>query len=61
MTAAAHKLARIIYHMLKYQVEYVDLGVDHYEAKHPEREIKKLQKKAEELDFELVYVVPEKA
>lgn len=60
VTATAHKLARIIYHMLKYQVEYVDLGVDHYEAKHREREIKKLQKKAEKLGFGLVYVVPEK-
>lgn len=61
VTATAHKLARTIYHMLKYQVEYVDLGIDYYEAKHREREIKRLQKKAEKLGFELVYIVPKKA
>jgi LAS superfamily LD-carboxypeptidase LdcB len=61
VTATAHKLARIIYHMLKYQVEYIDLGADYYEAKYREREIKKLQKKAAKLGFELIYVVPDEA
>jgi len=57
VTAAAHKLARIIYTMLKYQVEYVDLGADYYESKYKEREIRKLKQKATRLGFELIPVV----
>jgi transposase len=57
VTAAAHKLARIIYTMLKYQVEYVDLGADYYESKYKEREIRKLKQKATRLGFELKPIV----
>jgi len=54
ITAAAHKLARILYHMLKYQVEFVDSGAEAYEAKYREREIKKLEKRAAQLGCTLV-------
>ncbi|MGH7453073.1 MAG: IS110 family transposase [bacterium] len=56
VTAAAHKLARIIYTMITKQVEYVDLGADYYEAKYKEREIRKLKQKAARLGFQLVPV-----
>lgn len=54
ITATAHKLARIIYIMLKNKVEYVDLGADYYEKKYKERELRRLRKRAEKLGFALV-------
>jgi transposase len=54
ITATAHKLARILYHMLKHQVEFVDLGAEAYEAKYREREIKKLEKRAAQLGCTVV-------
>ncbi|NIR48934.1 MAG: IS110 family transposase [Phycisphaerae bacterium] len=53
-TAAAHKIARIIYVMLKEQKEFVDLGEDYFMQKNKERQIKKLAKKANSLGFYLV-------
>jgi transposase len=53
ITATAHKIARIIYNMLKYKKEYVDLGSEHYETQHKNRLIKSLTKKAASLGFEL--------
>jgi hypothetical protein len=54
ITATAHKIARMIYHMLKYRVDYVDPGQDYYEQKYRERIIKNLQRKAQELGMQLV-------
>ncbi len=54
ITAAAHKLSRIIYHMLKDKKEYVDLGADYYEFKYREREIRKLKQKATRLGLQVV-------
>jgi len=53
VVATAHKLARIIYHMLKYTVDYVDLGAANYEAQHNARVIRNLQRKAAKLGFRL--------
>lgn len=53
ITATAHKISRIIYNMLKYKKEYVDLGSEHYETQHKKRLIKSLTKKAASLGFEL--------
>lgn len=54
ITATAHKLARIIYMMIKDQIEYVDLGADYYEQKYKEREIAKLKRKAAKLGLKVV-------
>jgi transposase len=54
ITATAHKIARMIYHMLKYRVDYVDPGQDYYEQKYRERIIKNLQRKAQALGMQLV-------
>ena len=51
--ATAHKLARIIYFMLKNQTEYEDLGATNYEEQYRQRVIKNLKRKAEKLGFEL--------
>ncbi len=49
ITATAHKLARIIYFMLKHKKEYIEYGADYYEQKYKELEIKKLKRKAAKL------------
>ena len=54
ITATAHKLARIFYHMLKYRQAYKDPGQDYYEQKYQERVLKNLRRKAKDLGFDLV-------
>lgn len=54
ITATAHKIARTVYHMLKYRDQYLDPGQDYYEQKYRERIIKNLQRKAKELGLQLV-------
>jgi transposase len=54
ITATAHKIARIVYHMLKYRDEYVDPGQDYYQQQYQDRVIKNLRRKAKELGMELV-------
>lgn len=53
ITATAHKISRIIYYMLKFKIEYVDLGAEHYEIQYKNRLIKSLTKKAASLGFQL--------
>jgi len=53
-TAAAHKLATIIFNMLKNGVEYIETGQDYYEKKYRERLIKNLSFRAKSLGFNLV-------
>jgi transposase len=52
--ATAHKLARIIYAMLKDHTEYRDPGTGFYEGQARERAVKNLKRKAKELGFEVV-------
>ena len=54
VTAAAHKLARLIYSMLKHGKEYVDYGEKYYEQEHRERMIKSLERRAKEMGLVLV-------
>lgn len=54
VTATAHKLARIIYAMLKNQTEYQDPGEGYYEGQARQRAINNLKRKAKKLGFELV-------
>jgi transposase len=42
VTAMAHKLARLVYRMLKFGQAYVDKGMEHYEAKYRHQQIKYL-------------------
>jgi len=50
----AHKLARIIYTMLKNHTEYQDLGAEQYENQIRERAVKNLKRKAKQLGFDLI-------
>jgi len=58
ITAMAHKLARLVYRMLKYGRNYVDKGMQHYEQKFREQRIKWLKKQANEFNFQLIETVP---
>lgn len=53
ITATAHKLAKILYHMLRYGTEYQEAGQTYYEEQYRSRLIKGLRKKASLLGFEL--------
>ena len=52
--ATAHKLARIIYKMLKDKVDYVDLSENYYNENYKARLIRNLNDKAKSLGFQLI-------
>jgi len=52
--ATAHKLARIVYYMLKYRRPYVDPGEQYYQQQYRERVVRNLQRKAASLGLALV-------
>lgn len=54
ITATAHKLARLIYSMMKHGKEYTDIGQDYYEQQYKSRAIKNLKTRARQLGFDLV-------
>lgn len=53
-TATAHKLAILIYNMLKNGIEYTETGQDYYEQRYHERLVKSLSIRAKTLGFQLV-------
>src|SRR5262249_46197456 len=53
-TAAAHKLARIVYLALKHGTTYVGENQEEYEAQMREKQIKALRRKARQLGLEVV-------
>jgi transposase len=54
VTAAAHKLARLIYTMLTKGEEYTDQGQDYYEERYRERVLRQLALRAEKMGMKLV-------
>lgn len=52
--ATAHTLARVVYRMLKFQVEYEPLSVNEYQKHYEEQQIKYMRKKAAKFGFRLV-------
>jgi transposase len=58
VTATAHKLARLIYSMLKHGTAYVARGMDDYERQYRERAVKHLHRRAKELGYAL-HLAPE--
>ncbi|MBM3145544.1 MAG: hypothetical protein FJ010_11355 [Chloroflexi bacterium] len=51
--ATAHAIARVVYRMLKYKVEYETISVEEYERKYAEQQVKYLKKKAAKLGYRL--------
>ena len=56
ITATAHKLARLVYSMLRYGTAYVDAGQQAYEHKYRNRVLTNLQRKAKAFGYQLVHV-----
>ena len=54
ITATAHKLAKIVYTMIKERKEFQDLGAEFYEKQYQERVMKKLKKTAAFFGYSLV-------
>jgi transposase len=59
VTATAHKLARLVYSMLKHGTAYVDAGQDYYERQYQQRVVRNLERRANALGFDLVPVTAE--
>lgn len=56
ITATAHKLARLVYSMLKYGTAYLDIGQKRYEESYRTRALQNLKRKAQEFGFSLVEI-----
>ena len=56
ITATAHKLARLIYSLLRYGTEYVDAGQHAYEQQYRDRVLSNLQRKAHAFGYKLMRV-----
>jgi transposase len=54
LTAAAHKLARIVYNLLRYGVAYMRKDENTYAEQVRERQVKSLKRRARDMVFELV-------
>jgi hypothetical protein len=54
VTAAAHKLARLIYTMLTKGQEYTDQGQEYYEERYRQRVLWQLARRAEKMGMKLV-------
>jgi transposase len=54
ITATAHKLARIVYSLLKERTPYHEMGADAYEHQYQQRVLNNLKRKAKKLGMELV-------
>jgi transposase len=52
--ATAHAIARVVYKMLKYKVEYDPLSVNEYQAKYDEQQVKYMKKKAAKFGYQLI-------
>jgi transposase len=53
IVATAHKIARVVYHLLKYHEPFEETSAAEYDRQYREREIKYLQRKATKLGFTL--------
>ena len=54
ITATAHKLAKIIYHMLRFGTHFKEAGQEYYEQQYRERVLRNLKQKAASLGFDLI-------
>ena len=52
--AMAAKLARLIYRMLRYGMQYIDQGAEFYQEQHRQLQIKYLKRKAAQLGFQII-------
>jgi transposase len=50
----AHRLARLVYRMLKYGQRYVDKGTDYYEQRYRNQQLHLLRKNAAKLGLQIM-------
>jgi transposase len=53
ITAMAHRLARLVYRMLKYGQQYLDKGTEYYENRYRQQQIHLLQRNAAKLGLQI--------
>ena len=53
ITAMAHRLARLVYRLLKYGQSYVDKGAEYYEQRYRQQQIEFLTKSATKLGLQI--------
>jgi transposase len=56
IVATAHKIARVVYHLLKTGEPYEEASAEGYEQKRQERELKQLRRRAQQLGYTLAPV-----
>ena len=61
ITATAHKIAKIVYNMLRYGKPYVDRGANYYEQQYRQRTLKNLARRAAQFGFTLATAKPAQA
>jgi transposase len=61
LLAVGHSLLVILYHMLKYDVDYQDLGVDYFDKRDPERLRRHLVKRLERLGYHVTLAPQDEA
>ena len=61
ITATAHKLARIIYAMLRYGPAYVDADAEYYESQYRQRALRATKRRAAQLGYQLVPIADAQA
>ena len=54
ITATAHKLARLMYSMLKHGTAYVTQGLEAYEQPYRDRAVKHVTRRAKALGYDLL-------
>jgi hypothetical protein len=54
VTAMARKLACLFYRLIKHGQQYVDKGIEYYEARYREQQIRSLTKRAQKLGLQVV-------
>jgi hypothetical protein len=52
--ATAHAMARVVYKMLKYKVEYDPLSVNEYQKRYEEQQVKYMRKRAAKFGYQLI-------
>jgi len=52
--ATAHAIARVVYKMLRYKVDYDPLSVNEYQQRYEEQQVKYMKKRAAKLGYQLV-------
>ena len=54
ITATAHKLAKLIYSMLRHGQDYVDAGAEYYETQYQQRALRTAKRRAAQLGYQPV-------